>query len=137
MNTDRLLVDTSAWILAFKSSGHEDLKAVLQEGLVQDRVATTQLIILELLQGCKTVREFACLKRQLESLHSLELARVSWEAVYQLGFSLKRAGVTVPSVDLLLACLAIQWDYVLLHHDFHFRSISNHSELRIIDFLSG
>ena len=135
MTADILLVDTSAWILSFKSKGHDELKEVLREGLAVDRVSTTQLIVLELLQGCKTPQEFERLKLRLRSVHSIDHADISWEQSYQLGFTLRRTGVTVPTVDMLIACLAIQYGYVLLHHDYHFRMIAKHSELKTLDFL--
>ena len=135
MMADILLVDTSAWILSFKSKGHNELKDVLREGLNADRVSTTQLIVLELLQGCKTSQEFDRLKLRLRSVHSIDHADIAWEPSYKLGFTLRRAGVAVPTVDLVIGCLAIQFGYVLLHHDYHFQMIAKHSELRTLDFL--
>ena len=135
MTTDTLLIDTSAWILSFKDKGHNDLKNVLREGIDADRVSTTHLVIFELLQGCKTRSEFEQLKLRLESLHVIDHAAISWEQSYELGFTLRRVGVTVPTVDLLIASLAIQNNYLLLHHDHHFRSIAKHSALRAMDFL--
>jgi len=136
VNTKTFLVDTSAWILSFKSTGHEKLKALLQEALDGDRVATTPLIVLELLQGCKAPHEFDALRTRLSSLSQVTLDQFPWERAYRLGFALKREGVTVPTMDLLIAGLAIEHGHVLLHHDHHFRRIAEHSDLQAIDFLN-
>ncbi len=58
-----------------------------------------------------------------------------WERVYSFGFSLRRRGLTVPTLDILIAFLAIDKGYTLLHHDHHFRMIAEHSELDAMDFL--
>lgn len=135
MKDKKVLVDTSAWILSFKTTGHEGLKGFLKEAIDQDRVATTPLIILELLQGCKTQRDFDNLKMRLESLENCSLENLSWARVYSLGFSLRRKGLTVPTLDILIASLSMERGYTLLHHDYHFRSIAGHSELNAVDFI--
>ncbi len=123
----KILVDTSAWILSFKRSG--------QEALDKDQVVTTPFIVLELLQGCKTQKEFDDLEIRLTSLESYPPETRTWEGVYGFGFPLRRKGLTLPTLDILLAFLAIQKDFVLLHHDHHFRKIAEQSKLVAIDFL--
>lgn len=83
MKNKRILVDTSAWVLSFKSSGHEKLKIFLKETIDRNQAVITPFIILELLQGCKTEK-----------------------------------------------------DFVLLHHDHHFRLIAKHSRLDAVDYMS-
>ena len=58
MADKKFLVDTSAWILSFKTTGQEGLKTLLKEAIERDRVVTIPVIVLELLQGCKTQKEF-------------------------------------------------------------------------------
>ncbi len=64
----KVLVDTSAWIVSFRRDGPQGLKSFLRKALERDRVVTTPLIVLELLQGCKTQGGFDNLKIRLESL---------------------------------------------------------------------
>lgn len=137
MMDKKVLVDTSAWILSFKGTGHEGLKSILREAIDKGRVVTTPLIVLEVLQGCKTQKEFDHLKVRLESLENCPLDNLDWEGVYSLGFSLRRRGLTVPTLDILIAFLSMEKGYTLLHHDHHFRSIAEHSDLSLIDFLEG
>ena len=49
MTDKKFLVDTSAWILSFKTTGQEGLKTLLKEAIERDRVVTTPVIALELL----------------------------------------------------------------------------------------
>jgi len=129
------LVDTSAWTVSFRRAGSEGLKTFLRTALEQDRVVTTPLIVLELLQGCKTQKEFDTLKTRLASLEQSSLEGFPWERVYRFGFALRRKGLTIPTLDILIAFLSLEKGYTLLHHDQHFRMIAKHSELDAIDFL--
>ena len=135
MKDKKVLVDTSAWIVSFRRTGQEGLKTFLRTVLESDLVMTTPLIILELLQGCKTQKEFDALKTRLESLEQISLEGLPWERVYRFGFSLRRKGLTIPTLDILIAFLSLENGYTLLHHDQHFRMIAKHSELDAIDFL--
>jgi len=132
----KVIVDTSAWILSFKRTGQEKLKTFLKEAIEKDRIATTPLIVLELLQGCRTQEEFDTLKTRLESLENCSMENLTWEKVYSFAFSLKRKGLTIPTLDILLAFVAIEKEYILLHHDHHFRVIAENSELDALDFLT-
>ncbi len=134
MRDKKTLVDTSAWIVSFRRAGSERLKAFLREALEWDQVVTTPLVVLELLQGCRTQKEFNDLKARLESLENVSLKDLAWERIYRFAFSLRRKGLTVPTLDILIAFLSIEGGYSLLHHDRHFRMIAEHSELQAIDF---
>lgn len=136
MKNKRILVDTSAWVLSFKSSGHDKIKSFLKEAIDLNQVVIAPFIILELLQGCKTEKEFDVLKTRLDSLESFTIEEMSWEEIYGFGFSLRRKGLTIPTMDILIAFLAIEKDLALLHHDHHFRLIAKHSKLNAMDYMS-
>jgi predicted nucleic acid-binding protein len=59
----------------------------------------------------------------LESLDILPITPVVWEQAYELGFLLRRKGLTIPTVDLIIAALAVENRTFLLHHDEHFEMI--------------
>jgi predicted nucleic acid-binding protein len=131
----RVLVDTSAWIVSFKKKGNDEVKEFLKHSLQEGTAATNELIVLELLQGCKNRKEFQNLKMRLESLDRVEITKETWERTFSLGFSLRRKGITIPTVDLVVACLAMENDCFLLHHDKHFTMMRSYSSLQLIDFL--
>ena len=118
-----ILVDTSAWIASFKKAGNHDLKEFMRQAIVSGDAVTSPIIILELLQGCRSVEERDSLRTKLESLDILPLTPVVWEQAYELGFSLRRRGLTIPTADLILAALALENKTFLLHHDEHFEMI--------------
>ena len=118
-----ILIDTSAWIASFKKTGNDELKEFMRQAIVSDLAVTTPVIILELLQGCRSVGERDALKIKLESLDNLSITLSVWEQAYELGFSLRRKGLTIPTVDLIIAALAIENKSLLLHHDEHYEMI--------------
>jgi predicted nucleic acid-binding protein len=122
-----ILIDTSAWIASFKKTGSQELKEFMRQAVVSGLAVTSPLIILELLQGCRSVGERDALRTKLESLDILPITQGVWEKAYELGFSIRRKGVTIPTVDLIIAALAIENKSLLLHHDDHFEMIVPHN----------
>ena len=122
-----ILIDTSAWIASFKKTGNHELKEFMRQAIVSGLAVTSPVIILELLQGCRSVGERDALRTKLESLDILPITQGVLEQAYELGFSLRRKGLTIPSVDLIIAALAIENKTLLLHHDNHFEMIVPHN----------
>ena len=133
-NDKRILVDTSAWIVSFRSGGEPQAREFLKQKVAADQVATSPLIILELIQGCKTVKERDRLRLQLESLQTLGLENAAWERAYSLAFDLRRKGLTIPTIDILIIALALQNDCLLLHFDRHFVMAAKH--LKDLDLMA-
>jgi predicted nucleic acid-binding protein len=121
-----ILIDTSAWIASFKKTGNNELKEFMKQTIVSGLAVTTPVVILELLQGCRSVGERDALKLNLESLDILPITQPVWEQAYELGFSLRRKGLTIPTVDLIIAALAMENETPLLHHNEHFEMIVPH-----------
>ncbi len=132
---DKLLVDTSAWILSFKDSGDQKLKDYLREAINSDRVVTTNIVILELLQGCKDKKEYEALKSRLDILPLYNITEKSWFIAYEIGFFLKRKGLTVPTIDIIIASIAKENALTILHHDNHLKIISREMGIKTVDFL--
>lgn len=132
---DRILIDTSAWIESFKKTGNKSLQQLLIKTLDSSQVATTNIIILELLQGCRDKKEYDGMKARLESLELLPANGKVWDMAYHGGYNLKKNGITVPTIDLIIASIAKSYNYTLVHHDKHFRLITKHLDISIIDFI--
>src|SRR5680860_1774920 len=94
------LIDTSAWILGLKRNSSNQIKNILTEILDKDQSATTGIIILELLQGTKTKKEYGEIFSDLSALHYFEENKEIWKKASLLGFELRRKGKTIPSTDL-------------------------------------
>jgi hypothetical protein len=126
VNPDAVLIDSSAWIVSFKKAGDPLLKEFIKQSILSGLAATASVIILELIQGCRTSGERDTLKSMLESLDVLPIATEVWERAYDLGFSLRRKGITIPTVDLIIAAIAMEAKRILVHQDGHFEMIKKH-----------
>jgi predicted nucleic acid-binding protein len=133
----RFLVDTSAWIASFRSEGDPKIQDLLKQAISADQAAIAPVIILELIQGCKTRKERDLLRLELDSLELLDLDDPVWERAYSLAFDLRRNGLTIPAIDILIIALALENDCFLLHSDRHFAIASQHvKDLEVIAIAS-
>ena len=120
MQTKLFLVDTSAWILALRKQPVPAIKKRIDLLLADNRVVTVGIIKLELLGGTKTEQEFRRLKSRLDALEQIETDTSLWEAAYDLAFTLRRSGVTVPYTDIVVAAAALKVAATVVHVDTHF-----------------
>ncbi|HDG98268.1 MAG TPA: PIN domain-containing protein [Desulfobacterales bacterium] len=140
MPTELFLIDTSAWIFALRKNFVVQIKERVDSLLKDDVILTTGLIKLELLGGTRTQKEFYRLKNRLAVLEEIEINTVLWESSFELAFTLRRKGVTVPYTDIIIAACALNANAILVHADSHFDLISNHSSLRVesyVDIVQG
>ena len=128
MNPDngKVLVDTSAWIAAFRGEGEAQVQEFLKQKIAAGQVVISPPIILELVQGCKTARERDRLLRELESLELLEISDHIWELAYGLAFDFRRKGLTLPTMDIVIIAIAMEHRCLLLHLDRHFSMAGKH-----------
>lgn len=129
MNAEKILVDTSAWIASFKTAGNPHIKSFLRTAVISGLAMTSPIIILEIIQGCRTEEERDALRAKLEDLDVLGMTSATWERAYELGFSLRRGGLSVPTVDTVIAALAIENGCIVLHQDRHYEMIAQHHPL--------
>ena len=132
---DDVLVDTSAWIASFREKGNDKIKYYLRSALDLDQVVTTNIVVLELLQGCKTRKEYGVLKERLDILPLFSLDDKAWTIAYESGYGLRRKGITVPTVDILICSIAKANALMVLHHDDHMKSLAREMGLEAVDFL--
>lgn len=130
------LLDSSALIMATKKNCPTGLAELIEQSLDDDSAVTIPWIKFELLQGAKDQKDFNLLKKQLDSLNQDSATDLSWDDFYEFGFKLRKKGLSIPTIDLLISFIALKRDYTLLHHDKHFSLIAKHSELKELSFLS-
>ncbi|MDY6990643.1 MAG: PIN domain nuclease [Thermodesulfobacteriota bacterium] len=135
MPPDRFLVDTSLWILALRKGFVSDVKDRIDHLLREDTIVTTGIIMVEILSGAKTEKEFRRLKKGLDALDRVETDRSVWEEASELGFTLRRKGVTVPHTDILIATCALRASAVVVHADAHFDLIAKHYPLKVESYV--
>ena len=130
-----VLIDTSAWILALRPDGSPEAREEVRRLLESSRAATAGIVMLELLSGTRSQREFRELREELGALRLLDITSATWERAYRLGYDLRRVGLTIPSVDVLIAALALEHECSLLHADRHFDLIAEHHPLSVRSLL--
>lgn len=131
-----VLVDTSAWILALKKSPPVRARSVIDDLLAGGRIAIIPVIRIELLGGTKSQLEFQRLDRRLSALHQLPLSKSEWDESARLAFKLRRKGMTVPYIDIIIAAVAILHGMPLVHADKHFDLIAGEVTLKAENLLA-
>ncbi|MBI2871092.1 MAG: PIN domain nuclease [Candidatus Omnitrophica bacterium] len=126
-----LLIDTSAWIESFPSSGNPIVQTALADALTKNLAATCGIIRLELLQGAHDAEQYTTLQLDLDRVHNLPIKESLWEETSQLSFNLRRRGFTIPTTDVVIAAVAMHYHCALLHYDRHFDLIARHAPLKL------
>lgn len=126
-----ILVDSSVWIDFFR--GHPTPQTDKLDGLLDsEELGIGDLVLTEVLQGCRLDKEFNEVRRLLSRLELVVLGGqdVAVEAARNFR-KLRSLGVTVRgTVDVVLATRCIVSDYQLLHCDRDFDAFERHLGLR-------
>lgn len=129
-----ILVDTSAWVeylRATESTIHGRVRDLLaREALL----ATTDVVVMEVLAGARTSAERDRLRRLLYSRCAFIPIEgpADYEEAAELYRMCRRGGTTIRKLtDCLIAAVAMRADAELFHHDGDFDAIARHSRLRI------
>jgi len=129
MKNEIVLADSSVWIHFFRGTGVQ-----YQERLVPlimaDRLATTPVIIMELLRGASAQKEYDKLHKDLHALRLFELSVNIWQRACKLGFTLRQKGLNIPLTDTLIAAVALENNLLLLHDDRHYEMIASVTALK-------
>jgi hypothetical protein len=127
-----VLVDSSVWV-DYLSRRQTPLVDVLDRALGESRlVATTGVILQEILQGARTERTFQLLRSRFSRLAYLPASKQTFVAAAVLHRKARGRGMTVPTVDTLIASTAIAHGAALLTADDHFRTLASVSKLRLV-----
>jgi tRNA(fMet)-specific endonuclease VapC len=127
---DRVLVDTSVWIEFFRkkdSTVSESLKKLLRD----DRAAYTGIISLELYHGAIDRQSKEFLDKFLPSITYIPIMEHYFKEAGELGLSIKKEGIIINTVDLLIALIAIKNGMPIFSLDQHFILISRETDLKL------
>jgi predicted nucleic acid-binding protein len=131
MKNDVFLVDTSTWLLALRKEFVPEVKELLDRLLRENSVITTGIIKLEIIGGARTEYEFQRLKSRFNALDAVKTDEPVWQKACELGFALRRKGVTIPHTDILIAACSLQSGSVIVHADAHFDLIAGHAGIKV------
>ncbi len=130
-----IAVDSSVWISAFKDRpGDSPAVDSLRELVAQNAdVAVPVPVYTEVLKGARDNADAEKLRRKLAPFPVLSLREMEdFVQAARLFRFVRREGHTIRSnVDLLIAAICIRMDAVLLHADFDFDRLAEHTPLRV------
>ena len=126
-----ILVDSSVWIDYF--TGKTTPAAEKLDSLLgQDLVAIGDLMLVEVLQGFRTDKDFRRARELLLSLTVLNILNTEIALQSAVNFrKLKRKGITVrKTIDAIIATYCIENRLALLHSDKDFDPFHKHLKLK-------
>ena len=126
--SERLLVDTSAWIAYF--AGVEEISRLLYRPMREGRIVMCGQVKQELLQGTRDDKRFATLERQLSTWsYEAEIPDDFVEGA-RLYARLRWKGTAIGAADCLIAALAKRCGFAVCATDPHFAQIP---DLRLVE----
>jgi len=127
-----ILADTSAWIEYLRRTG-SDVNVRLREALRGGAVATTDVVLMEVLAGARSDAHEQELRRLLGACDFFATeGPIDYERAADLHRACRRGGETIRTLlDCMLAAVAIRHDLRLLHADADFDAIARHAPLAI------
>lgn len=121
MTEDGVIVDTSVFIEFLK--GNEQYGSEITRLLEKNRVFSTGIIIAELMQGLKNLKEEQYLAELITAVNIVEIATDLWVETGTISLSLRRKGINLPLTDVAIAALAIEHNLQIFTLDKHFELI--------------
>lgn len=121
MTEDGVIVDTSVLISFFR--GESKIADKVNSLLHDKRFFTTGIIIAELLQGMKEVKEEKNISDILAEIAPLEINTDLWIKAGKIALSLRKKGINLSLTDVAIATLAIENNLQIFTLDKHFEQI--------------
>ena len=129
-----LFVDTSVWSLALRRdspSSALQVRALIQAIEGGETILTTGLVLQELLQGFSGPKARDQILDRFSAVPLLTPDRDDHIQAAELKNRLRRGGVQIGTIDILLAQLCIRHELTMLTSDRDFERIAGHSPLKI------
>ncbi len=117
------LIDSSAWIEYLRPNGSKKAKERVREIVRREEACCCGIVVVEVLRGAKTEKDWNTLWESLAALPQLPLDDDVIERASKWGFMLDRKGKTASTTDLLIASAAHK-KAKLLHLDHDFKMIA-------------
>ena len=129
MNADRFLVDTTVWVKFLRGEDNK-LREKLSALVLHNKAYTSEIIIMEILRGARSDREYRMLYDDFKALPLLSINKDVWELAWKNAYKLRQKGLNIPLPDVLIASIALHYKCILIHSDRHFDLASRHLKLR-------
>ena len=126
-----ILVDTCIWVDFFKDS-NTDLSNRLANLISEDKVLLSDVVRSELLVGARDKNELKDLSSVLGGLKTAKIDSKTFTKAGELGFVMRREGITLPLTDLIITAQAIHHESQIWTYDKHFSTLQKKLD---IDFI--
>ena len=123
-----IMLDTSVWIDAFRGKTPL-IVAATQALLNDDRILICGPVIFEIRRGLRPADRRKILPL-FDALTRLSVNEKVWDKAGDLDASLRKKGITIPPVDIIIAQVCLYHRVSLFTLDEHFRSIP---ELKVFE----
>ena len=123
------LLDASLWIDFTRPRSSRTLKLFLAPFVLDPATHLAEPIVFEVLRHA-TPAESKGIVRQFQTLPLLATPATLWSDAADLGQHCRQKGITVNSIDLLVAALAIHHDAEVITFDDDFQKIATVTNLR-------
>lgn len=124
-----VLIDTSSWIEALRSTGKHDVRERVMKLMIDGRAAWCDMVAVELWNGARGDYEKQKLKELEKEITCLQTIPEVWQKARMLAQKCREAGQTVPSADLVIASCALFHRAGIEHCDDHMNFILKVSAL--------
>ena len=118
-----VLVDTSSWIEALRSTGDKEVRERVLKLMLDARAAWCDMVAVELWNGARGDYEKQKLSELEREISCLQTTPEVWRMARALAQKCRQAGHTVPSADLVIAACALAHHAGIEHCDNHMDSI--------------
>lgn len=126
-SASRVVIDTSAWISYLRRPGSATAKEIASLIRSEDVILVGPAIA-ELLVGARSAREVEDLHVLIDFIGISPDNPTDWVRAGTTAMRLRRRGITVPLIDVLIATMARRLGAPVLTHDRHF----DHFEIPVI-----
>ena len=118
---ESVLLDTSVWVDALRGKTF-DIVTVTQRLLNDDRVLTCGPVIFEIKRGLRPPEQKKILPL-FNAITRLSIDETVWDAAGELDALLRKKGITIPPMDVIIAQVCLHHKVSLFTLDEHFRSV--------------
>ena len=126
-----VLVDSSVWI-SFLRGDEADVSAVSELIREHNRAVICGPVMQEVLQGIGSREERSRTEVFLSRLPFLDAKKDHFTRAADTYAALRKRGVTIPSIDVLIAVLAVAGNHAVLTRDRHFGEIGKVLSLNVL-----
>ena len=124
------LIDTSLWIDFTRTRSPRTLKRFIAPFILDPDAHLAEPIAFEVLRHA-TPAEAKQLTQQFQTLPMLATPILLWSQATELGQACRQKNITVPSLDLLIAAIALHHGAEVVTFDDDFQKIAGVSKLRV------